>query len=76
MPCGTDWDRVGVYGVVDALSGFLLEHVDQTAGVGNGVARSSHDLSRRDLMSVDLRTGVVVRTQRCAFERHPREQTA
>jgi hypothetical protein len=43
MPCGTDWDRVGVYRVVDALSGFLLEHVDQTAGVGNGVSRASHE---------------------------------
>jgi hypothetical protein len=41
----------------------LLKNVDETtAGVGNGVARSSHDLSRRDLMSVDLRTSVVVRT--------------
>ena len=36
--------------------GFLLEHVDETtAGVGNGVARSSHDLPRCDPMSVDLR---------------------
>jgi hypothetical protein len=44
-------------------SSLLPKNVDETtAGVGNGVARSSQDLSRRDLMSVDLRTSVVVRT--------------
>jgi hypothetical protein len=38
MSCGTDWDRVGVYGVVDALSGFLLEHVDQRPASGTAAS--------------------------------------